>query len=126
MLHCTSIWSSRVAMLYATRQGGPKMMRSSCSHGQDIRHLPSCSLHVHEMLIMLRARRIAISYMSPVHHPVSDVQGINAIIFYAPVLFEQIGGQGLGNLLNTVVIDAGEAVIMHFLGLFFAFPCPWL
>ena len=38
-------------------------------------------------------------------------QGINAIIFYAPVLFEQLGGQGLGSLLNTVVIDAGE--LMH-------------
>ena len=36
------------------------------------------------------------------------LQGINAIIFYAPVLFEQLGGQGLGSLLNTVVIDAGE------------------
>ena len=53
---------------------------------------------------------------------ISAVQGINAIIFYAPVLFEQIGGQGLGNLLNTVVIDAGEAVPLHFLCLFFAFP----
>ena len=49
------------------------------------------------------------------------MQGINAIIFYAPVLFEQIGGQGLGNLLNTVVIDAGETVPLYFLGLFFAF-----
>ena len=40
--------------------------------------------------------------------PVCCLQGINAIIFYAPVLFEQLGGQGLGSLLNTVVIDAGE------------------
>ncbi|CAL5228352.1 g11467 [Coccomyxa viridis] len=31
--------------------------------------------------------------------------GINAIIFYAPVLFEQLGGNGLGGLLNTVIID---------------------
>lgn len=52
---------------------------------------------------------------------VCAVQGINAIIFYAPVLFEQIGGQGLGNLLNTVVIDAGETVPLFFHGLCFAF-----
>ena len=33
------------------------------------RHLSSCSLHVHEMLIMLRARRITICHVSPVDHP---------------------------------------------------------
>lgn len=38
----------------------------------------------------------------------SAEQGINAIIFYAPVLFEQLGGNGLGGLLNTVIIDVGE------------------
>jgi hypothetical protein len=33
------------------------------------------------------------------------VQGINAIIFYAPVLFEQIAGGATGSLLSTVVVD---------------------
>ncbi|CAK0785840.1 hypothetical protein CVIRNUC_009052 [Coccomyxa viridis] len=32
--------------------------------------------------------------------------GINAIIFYAPVLFEQIAGGATGSLLSTVVVDS--------------------
>ena len=36
------------------------------------------------------------------------MQGINAIIFYAPVLFEQIAGGATGSLLSTVVVDSGE------------------
>lgn len=34
-------------------------------------------------------------------------QGINAIIFYAPVLFEGIAGGSTGALLNTVVVNLG-------------------
>ena len=33
--------------------------------------------------------------------------GINAIIFYAPVLFEGIAGGSKGALLNTVVVNLG-------------------
>lgn len=45
-------------------------------------------------------------------------QGINAIIFYAPVLFEGIAGGSKGALLNTVVVNLGEcsallAVLLH-------------
>ena len=36
------------------------------------------------------------------------MQGINAIIFYAPVLFEQIAGGATGSLLSTVVVDSGK------------------
>lgn len=36
------------------------------------------------------------------------MQGINAIIFYAPVLFEQIAGGATGSLLSTVVVDTGK------------------
>ncbi len=38
-----------------------------------------------------------------------SMQGINAIIFYAPVLFEQIAGGATGSLLSTVVVDVGES-----------------
>lgn len=37
--------------------------------------------------------------------------GINAIIFYAPVLFEGIAGGSKGALLNTVVVNLGAYVI---------------
>jgi hypothetical protein len=35
-------------------------------------------------------------------------QGINAIIFYAPVLFEGIAGGNEASLLNTVIVNVGE------------------
>lgn len=35
--------------------------------------------------------------------------GINAIIFYAPVLFNSIGSGHTAALLNTVIIGAGKA-----------------
>lgn len=34
--------------------------------------------------------------------------GINAIIFYAPVLFNSLGSGHTSALLNTVIIGAGE------------------
>lgn len=36
------------------------------------------------------------------------MQGINAIIFYAPVLFEGIAGGSKGALLSTVIVDIGK------------------
>lgn len=39
--------------------------------------------------------------------------GINAIIFYAPVLFNSIGSGHTAALLNTVIIGAGEVSFMH-------------
>ena len=35
------------------------------------------------------------------------MQGINAIVFYAPVLFSSIGSGHTAALLNTVIIGAG-------------------
>ncbi len=38
--------------------------------------------------------------------------GINAIIFYAPVLFNSIGSGHTASLLNTVIIGAGVCVAL--------------
>ena len=38
--------------------------------------------------------------------------GINAIIFYAPVLFNSIGSGHTAALLNTVIIGAGETAAL--------------
>lgn len=46
--------------------------------------------------------------------------GINAIIFYAPVLFNSIGSGHTAALLNTVIIGAGEMLLMHAPALKFA------
>jgi len=43
--------------------------------------------------------------------PHAWLQGINAIIFYAPVLFEQIAGGTTGSLLSTVVVDVGQSLL---------------
>ena len=43
--------------------------------------------------------------------------GINAIIFYAPVLFNSIGSGHTASLLNTVIIGAGETQLISFYAL---------
>ena len=51
------------------------------------------------------------------------LQGINAIIFYAPVLFEQIAGGATGSLLSTVVVDCGEPMVSLLIALNEAVSC---
>ena len=50
-------------------------------------------------------------------------QGINAIIFYAPVLFEQIAGGATGSLLSTVVVDSGKPMVSLLIGISEAVMC---